>query len=63
MPLNKVLGPDIPDNRLVCVVFCFFGFPGTYLVFAVLVADNNFPSQKQKNRGKPKKQLKIIAFI
>ena len=49
VPLNKVLGPDIPQNPL---VFCFFLF---FLVFfevfgflVVLVADKSFRSQKTK---------------
>ena len=56
MHLNKVLGPDIPENPL---FFCFscvsLVFLGCFWFLAVLVADKSFRNQNhKKKRGKPK---------
>ena len=62
MPLNKVLGPDIPDNP------CFFlKFPVFLSVFlevfwflAVLVADKSFRSPKPKKPDENQKKQRIM---
>ena len=48
MPLNKVLGPDIPENPLFFLFFLFFlVFLKVFWFLVVLVADKSFRNQKQ----------------
>ena len=61
MPLNKVLGPDIPQNPLVFLFFCFFWFLFEVFWFLVVsIADKSLRSPKPKkleeNQKKQKKQ-------
>ena len=61
MPLNKVLGPDIPENPLFFFCFFFLVFLKVFWFLVVLVADKSFRSQKPiKTRGKPKTTYKTM---
>ena len=60
MPLNMVLGLDIPQNPLFFFVFVFFSEVFRFLV--TLVADKSFRSQKPKTFEENKKNKKNNAF-
>ena len=70
MPLNKVLGPDIPQNPLVFLFFCFFWFLFEVFWFLVVsVADKSLRSPKPKKRDENqltatlKKQFLAQTFL
>ena len=70
MPLNKVLGPDIPQNPLVFWFFWFFWFLFEVFWFLVVsVADKSLQSPKPKKRDENqltatlKKQFLAQTFL
>ena len=60
MPLNMVLGLDIPQNPLFFFVFVFFSEVFRFLV--ALVADKSFRSQKPKTFEENKKNKKTMPL-